>query len=74
MPVNPHAYLQIRLVDTFEQLVTQLCGNGFDLLDQRQGRCAEDDFFRPTVFHHGLALHQTLAFQTIEQARKGSIS
>ncbi len=28
-------------------------------------------FFRPAVFHHGLALHQSLVLQTIEQACQG---
>ncbi|MCY1461002.1 hypothetical protein D9M71_786120 [compost metagenome] len=51
--------------------MTQLGGNGFNLFDQRQRRRAKHNFFRPTVFHHRLALHQALAFQTVEQPRQG---
>ena len=53
MPVDPHAHLQIRLIDAVEQFAAQLSGNGFNLFDQRTGRSTEDDFFRPAVFQHG---------------------
>lgn len=43
--MNPHADLYIRLIDTFEEFMTQLRGNGFDLFNQGKRRGTQHDFF-----------------------------
>ena len=69
--MHAHAHLKVGFVDPAEQLLAQGVGDGLDLLDQRLGRRAQQDFFRPAVFHYRLAAYQALGFQAVEQAGQG---
>ena len=65
--MHPHAHAHILFIHAYKQLTAQLRGNRLDLVDQRARGITQQDPLGTTVFHHGLALHQALAFQAVEQ-------
>ena len=69
--MNANADPQVFFVNANEQLMTQGGGDGFDLFDQGPGGRTENDFLRPAIFHHRLALNQALGFQAVQQPGQG---
>lgn len=63
--------LQVDRIDTGEQLLAQLGGDGLDLLDQRLSFGTQGDLLGPPIFGYCLATDQALRLQAIEQARQG---
>ena len=68
--MHPHADALFFFGNADEQLLAQGRSNGLNLADQRPCGFTQNDFFRPPVFHHRMALHQALGFKTVKQTRQ----